>query len=453
MFQKPSEGVTDPIPSAATPSSRRVQNLFLWIAVVVCAGIVADNVLFKARGGIGLGVADGLFAGLAGGFLLIALLSRRAGRKLAVPVVAVLFGLALVEGGLSVWSLRQPRRWSWYVWPPNYSCLLKPANLAGVSPQGCFRTNSLGIRGPEFRDTDTYRILCVGGSSTECLYLDDAKAWPAALQRMLGDFQPGIWVGNVGLSGTTAPQHALVLERLPEARLVDCWVVLCGINDLGQQLNGTYAQATANSFGRTFKYRRPGLAGRFRRPLQRNLYTFALLESVCQRVLVVLQGENAAVYQDVQAGWIRKHRAKRQAGVKIAVDIDPRWLQEYQAQLMRMIELAGRQDKRLIFMTQPTIWVERMDEKTEELTLGGQLPDGRYADSPTRVRGMDLYNQAMRDVAAREGIELVDLAATLPKTTEVFYDDCHFNENGAQLVGAALAEQIKTRNLQTGARK
>ena len=300
----------------------------------------------------------------------------------------------------------------------------------GVSPEGRFSTNSLGIRGPEFSPADSYRILCVGGSTTECLYLDDARTWPAVLLRILSEREPGIWVGNVGRSGTTAPQHVLLLSQLPEARQVDCWVVLCGINDMGQQFNGRYAEATANAFGHTFAYRRPG--SEFRRPLQRNLYTFSLIQAVCKRILVTFRGGSAAVHQDAQAVWVTEQREKRKAAVKVAVDVDPQWLAEYQAQLQKMIELARRRDKRLIFMTQPTIWTRQMDEKTDALTLGGQLADGRYVANAARAKGMELYNQVMRDLAAREGIELVDLAATLPKTTEVFYDDCHFNDNGAR---------------------
>jgi lysophospholipase L1-like esterase len=94
-----------------------------------------------------------------------------------------------------------------------------------------------------------------------------------------------------------------------------------------------------------------------------------------------------------------------------------------------------------------------MDEKADRLTLGGRLADGRYIDNASRLRGMERYNEAMRQVAARAGIELVDLAAQLPRTTETFYDDCHFNENGARLVGAALAAQVKTRKLEAGARR
>jgi lysophospholipase L1-like esterase len=426
----------------------------------------------------GSSIKDGdyVFLGLAGAVLILAVLRRDLGRKVAVSVVAVLLVLALIEGGLGLRSLTRAHRWPWYVWPPNYSCRLtpanptgitqeifsptirstnpsslKPANLVGVAPEGRFSTNSLGIRGPEFSPADTYRILCVGGSTTECLYLDDARTWPAVLMQILREREPGVWVGNVGRSGTTAPQHALLLSQLPEARQVDCWVVLCGINDMGQQFNGTYAEATANAFGHTFAYWRPG--SEFRRPLQRNLYTFALVEAVCKRILVTFRGGRAVVHQDAQAVWVAEQQEKRKAGTKIAVDVDPQWLQEYQTQLQKMIELARRWDKRLIFMTQPTIWARQMDEKTDALTLGGRLADGQYVANAARAKGMELYNQVMRDLAVREGIELVDLAATLPKTTEVFYDDCHFNDNGAKMVAAALAEQVKTRTLKAGVRK
>jgi len=438
---------------AAAPSFRRVERLFFWAAVVLCATVVLDNVSLRSTTHVPLETTDRLVAGLAGAFLVIAALRRSLGRKLAVSIVSLALVLAPIESGLGIWSLTRPRRFPWYVWPPHYRCLLKPADLPGVAPEGRFSTNSLGLRGPEFSKADTYRILCVGGSAAECLYLDDAKSWPALLQQALRESDPGVWVGNAGCSSTTAPHHALLLEELPEAGMVDCWVVLCGINDLGQQLNGTYAQATAHGFENTFRYRRPGLGGRLRRPLQRNLYSFHVLETLGRRLRVALQGGDATVYQDIKAAWVRQQQEKRRHAPKIAAEIDPQWLREYQVQLMKMVELARQRGQRLIFMTQPTIWVEPMDEKADALTLGGQLADGRFADSPTRVRGMKLYNQAMRDLAAREGVELVDLAAMLPKTTEAFYDDCHFNENGARMVAAALAEQVKTRKLAAAARE
>ena len=132
MSLKSADGMSQPVSAAAIPPFRRVQNLFLWIAVAVCTVIVVDNVSFKPMTGSSIKDGDYVFLGLAGAFLILAVLRRDLGRKVAVPVVAVLFVLALIEGGLGLWSLTRARRWPWYVWPPNYSCRLTPANPAGV---------------------------------------------------------------------------------------------------------------------------------------------------------------------------------------------------------------------------------------------------------------------------------------------------------------------------------
>lgn len=48
------------------------------------------------------------------------------------------------------------------------------------------------------------------------------------------------------------------------------------------------------------------------------------------------------------------------------------------------------------------------------------------------------YNQLTADFCAKNNLPFVDLTRTLPKDTSVFYDDCHFNENGSRLVAKAI---------------
>ena len=95
---KHSANLADSVPIGAA-SFRRVQSLFLWIAVAVCAVVVADNVSFKPMTGFSIKDADYVFLGLAGTFLIVALLRRDLSRKLAVSVVMILFLLSLIEGG------------------------------------------------------------------------------------------------------------------------------------------------------------------------------------------------------------------------------------------------------------------------------------------------------------------------------------------------------------------
>ena len=278
-------------------------------------------------------------------------------------------------------------------------------NLVGVSG-GEFRTNSRGIRGPEFSDTDRYRILCVGGSTTECLYLDDVKSWPHVLGERLGREGPGVWVGNVGMSGTLAVTHAVLLEHLPEATMVDCWIVLCGINDYGQQLGGQYQNSAANAWSQAFRYRRPGLAASWRRPLQRNLYTFASMERLRKAVEATARGDSV-VYQDVFVHWVDDLRNARSRAEKVEVPSPPEsWLSEYESHLSRIIELSRARKVRLVFLTQPVFWSEeKLPAELSTLILGGRLSDATYAMVSSLSRGLELYNRRMRDVCRREGIE------------------------------------------------
>ena len=51
-----------------------------------------------------------------------------------------------------------------------------------------FTTNNMGFRGDELtmpKPANEFRIFMVGGSTTECLYLDDSKALTRVLQNEL----------------------------------------------------------------------------------------------------------------------------------------------------------------------------------------------------------------------------------------------------------------------------
>ena len=57
---------------------------------------------------------------------------------------------------------------------------------------------------------------------------------------------------------------------------------------------------------------------------------------------------------------------------------------------------------------------------------------------------MDVINERIRKVARDLALPLVDLDRRLPRSTETFYDDCHFNRNGARLVAEELAAYFES---------
>ena len=78
-----------------------------------------------------------------------------------------------------------------------------------------WRVNADGERGDPLPDewTDTYRVLVIGGSTTECYFIDQASTWPAVVQEALRRPEHlarlgvgSVHVGNLGRSVTTSDQ-------------------------------------------------------------------------------------------------------------------------------------------------------------------------------------------------------------------------------------------------------
>ena len=61
----------------------------------------------------------------------------------------------------------------YYVWPPGLPKTFQPTLriLPGINGISRFSINEHGVRGEPLSENRTYRILTVGGSTTECLWL------------------------------------------------------------------------------------------------------------------------------------------------------------------------------------------------------------------------------------------------------------------------------------------
>ena len=107
-------------------------------------------------------------------------------RKLGFLLLGVLVGLGGMEGALR-WLV--PASTQFFVNPPRLTRWFQPLPdiMPGIKGPAHVTTNSLGLRGRELDTTapQEFRILAIGGSTTECLYLDDAATWPALVEQIL----------------------------------------------------------------------------------------------------------------------------------------------------------------------------------------------------------------------------------------------------------------------------
>ena len=106
-----------------------------------------------------------------------------------------------------------------------------------------FQTNSMGFRAKEVvipKPADMFRILCLGGSTTE-EGADNESTYPALLEVRLRENFPekSIEVINAGTSGISSDWHLL---RIPEYLSVEPNLVILhlGVNDIWRQYNSLW---------------------------------------------------------------------------------------------------------------------------------------------------------------------------------------------------------------------
>ena len=372
----------------------------------------------------------------------------RLAQRGALALVSGLLALALGEAVLRFLS-----RDAFYVWPPHLHQELHPTPdiMPGVSGTSRFVINSLGLRGDELSKDRDVRILTLGGSTTECLYLDQTEAWPHLLQEKLG---PRVWVGNAGKSGLNTRHHRVQAEKLlDELPRMDAVIVLTGVNDLSVRLSQDTAWAPVDftspeAESRVMQEAFLVLPPRF---TEGAFYKRTALHQALRKLGRRLRAGGATqdASGEIYQVWRRNRREAPVVRERLP-DLGPA-LAEYADNLRAIARAAARHGAKIVFVTQPAMWRNDLPADLQRLLwMGGtgrfQKEAGHeYYSVSALAAGMDAYNRTLL-ATCREvpGAICVDLAALLPRDTTVFYDDVHFNESGSRRVAEVLAERVST---------
>lgn len=375
-----------------------------------------------------------------------------------VVICVSAIGLALSAFGFEFYL--KSRKFDGYtVWPPrvDQTVKAKPGLLPGISGPARITTNKYGIRARDFSFRDDYRILAIGGSTTECIFLDDTETWAFLLGKKLEDKlrSTRVWVGNVGKSGHTTRNHIEVMEKfVPQLSSIDAVFLMVGINDMSLRLShggGAVRGGTAEEFQLETKKGTFVTIPEVVDPIYRFPRLRSRIEVLRHRICGCEQvgGDEDSPYV-IDAGGVqyekwRLHRRLSKKRIRTVPRIADD-LNVFRANLNELIDLAERQNIRVVFATQPTIWHHGMSSHVKSLLwFGGVGPFQQVAGQPyytvdVLMKVINRYNRVLKTVCEQRQVECVDLAAIIPRDTTAFYDDCHFNENGARLVADAVAE-------------
>lgn len=369
-------------------------------------------------------------------------------------MVSLTVTLLLAEGLLHI---IYPDTQKLYVWQPNLQHTFYPdsAILHGIYGPSRFSINAQGFRGAAFKNDGTKKYLCIGGSTTECLYLDDTETWAALLQDSLnakaGSHQ--YTIGSIGKSGCTTRENYIQLKYyVPRLGNIDGVIMLVGINDLMKRLsrdalfenNFVFTPAVEDSFVNTIFLEHSRSNGT---TWWRRTALFALLQSVLHKAQPVtwqnVQDDTGEAYNR----W-RRHRQQALSLIDTLPGLTTA-LNEYTRNLQLLYNAAQQQHLQLVLVTQPVLYTDSLLPAAQRLLwMGGtgnfqQQPGNRYYSPRALRQAMQLYNLQLKNFCAgKPGIKFIDLATPLNGDTSVMYDDCHFTEHGARRVAAIISEHL-----------
>lgn len=375
-------------------------------------------------------------------------------------VIGALFVSVLVcEFGLRAYYSFSGKSDKYYVYPPNLQHIMniKPGIMQGVAEKARFYTTSDGLRGDEISKDDAYRILAIGGSTTACLYLDQDKAWPYALQKKLSEFTcKKVWVGNAGKAGLSTREHLMhVKYLLPQFSRIDAIIILVGCNDLFRRLIEddnydprfleNYASRQRKLMNGAFS-RTPYYSGKYR--FKTGYYDQTAIGSLYIQLKTAYTRKT--LIQDVEGEYVSRLQNLRKDAhtlVDRLPDLDS-GLAEYRNNLNAIIDMVQSKSIRLIFITQPSLLRPNMPQHEKDLITSGWIENeksGRYYTAEALSEGLERYNEELKRVCRNRGIELIDLAAILPRSTDVFYDEVHLNDHGSLLTADIIFNFLKAK--------
>ncbi len=323
---------------------------------------------------------------------------------------------------------------------PLYSdVLLPPQNTMDISDglvkKGYpFRIDENGFIMPSKIHPDPQLTLAfLGGSTTECAYVDEENRFPYLVGRLL-EKKTGLRTDsyNAGKAGNTSLHSLDVLLNKVIPVKPDVAIMMHNVNDLAVLI-----------FEKTFWTKNP-----YRSPLVEIKPSFkTAMKNVEDSFHIIrdltiphLSRQLKTFYHYVVGNKSNVDEFKQARGHKIQVD-KQKLVSEFSMNMQMFINISRARKITPALMTManrlkdhPDPFILSLERTTVETGTG--LNYKEFKDL------VDLFNQTIREVAAANNVFVIDLDRKVPKEKELMYDFVHLNDAGSKYVSDIIAAEL-----------
>lgn len=309
--------------------------------------------------------------------------------------------------------------------------------LPGMRGSNLFTTNNLGFRGDHLslpKPANEFRVFMLGGSAFEGFYLDDSQAINSVLQEELNRHvsPPAVVkVNNCAKSGDFSTDHiALLVHRLIHLQ-PDMIIVCLAVNDLTRSIyNFDYL---LYDVGRNSQKKLP-----FFRLLKLAATEFQIPRRIYYLVRRISSPGELKTLQEISNKSNYRSKAKLRQSAPLTSQRPKTDPIPYRNNLKSIVGICQAHRIRLVLMTQPATWNSSIDPEIKNWQWM-LYRNGVTYRADLMEEALESLNTITRQVAAEHSVPLYDLARSIPKSSDFFYDDAHFNVKGAEWVGKNLA--------------
>jgi lysophospholipase L1-like esterase len=276
-------------------------------------------------------------------------------------------------------------------------------------------------------DRPDLTIVFLGGSTTECVYVDEDNRFPCLVGRLL-EQQTRLKVNscNAARSGNNSLHSLNILLNKVVNLKPDIVVMMHNINDLAILM-----------YEKTYWNTNPS-----RSPIQERLPTFKTVGQDLRRTFYLvrdltipnLSRELKKIFSF--PGKTKGDEFRGVRGQKITID-QKLLVREFSLNLQTFINLCRARGIIPVLMTQPSRLTNHPDPLIQKMMGNLEASQGiTYAE----FKGaFDRLNRTIRDVGAKNRVLVIDLVGEIPPVKENICDVAHFNDRGSRLVAARIA--------------
>ncbi len=278
--------------------------------------------------------------------------------------------------------------------------------------------NSLGFRGKEisiFKEKNTYRIFCLGGSSVYGSRVLMKESYPYRLNEILDENIKNrkTEVINAGVPGYTSANQFILFQFRLLSLSPDMIIVYSGFNDVFPRLMGVNT-FDYSGFNRPWKS-----VSVLRRILFSSLISQKVIGRIGKRLKITFLTWPPHIHELVQ------DKPYQYFSSKYRENFDSTSIKVFKRNLLSLIQLAKANSVEVVLLTQSLAPAQDNDSLFQILK-----------------QALSEHNSTIRYLARKTNVYLVDLEKIFPKRPSLFSDEIHMSPEGNRLRAKIIYDSI-----------